>query len=97
MYCPSGWHFCSKSSQNKIEKISYRSPKLIANNYHSDYKFLLNETRNSTMEIKRLCTLALEIFKTINNLNPNFMKDIFNFSPYSAHRKHDIFVHSQNT
>ena len=48
------------------------------------------------MEIKRLCTLALEIFKTVNNLNPNFMKDIFNFSPYSAHRKHDIFVHNQN-
>ena len=25
------------------------------------------------------------------------MKDIFNFSPYSTHRKHDIFVHSRNT
>ena len=71
-----------------------RSLKLITNNYHNDYKFLLNETGNSTMDIKRLRTLALEIFKTSNNLNPNFMKDIFNFSPYSTHRKHDIFVHS---
>ena len=95
MYCPLAWHFCSKSSQNKIGQ--YRSLKLITNTYHSDYKFLLNETSNSTKEIKRLRTLALEIFKTLSNLNPNFMKGIFNFSPYSTHRKHDIFVHSRNT
>ena len=40
-------HFCSKSSQNKIEKIQYRSLKLIANDDNSDYKFLLTkqETR----------------------------------------------------
>ena len=49
------------------------------------------------MEIKRLRTFALEISKTLNNLNPNFMIDIFNFCPYSTHRKHDIFVHSPNT
>ena len=95
MYCPLAWHFCSKSSQNKIGQ--YRSFKSITNTYHGDYKFLLNETGNSTKEIKRLRTLALEIFKNLSNLNPNFMKDIFNFSPYSTHRKHDIFVHSRNT
>ena len=75
MYCLLAWHFCFKSSQNKTEKIQYRSLKLITNNYHSNYKFLLNEKGNSTMEIKRLRTLALEIFKTLNNLNPNFIKD----------------------
>ena len=48
---------------------------------YSDYKVLLNETRNS-MEIKRVRTLALEIFKTLNNLNPDFTKDVFSFSPY---------------
>ena len=29
------------------------------------------------MEMNRLCDLAIEIFKTINNINPSFMKDIF--------------------
>ena len=29
------------------------------------------------MNIKRMWILATEIFKTINNLNPSFMKDIF--------------------
>ena len=49
------------------------------------------------MEIRRLRTLALEIFKTVNNLNPDFMKDIFYYSPYNTHRKYDIFVYSRNT
>ena len=49
------------------------------------------------MEIKRIQTVALEIFKTLNNLNPNFMKDIFYFSPYNTHKKYDIFVNSRNT
>ena len=49
------------------------------------------------MEISRMRTLALEIFKTLNNLNPTFMKNIFNLSPHCTHRKHDIFVHPRKT
>ena len=29
------------------------------------------------MEIKRLPILAIETFKTINNVNPSYMKNIF--------------------
>ena len=76
MYFPLVWHFTSKSAQNKIEEIQYRFLKLITNDYNSDYKFLLNEKGNSTMEIKGLRTLALNISKTLNKLNPHFMKDI---------------------
>ena len=97
MYCPLTWHFCSKSSQNKREKIQYRSLKILTNDYNSDYKDLLEITKTSTMEIKRLRTLALEAFKTVNNLNPDFMKGIFYLSPYQTHKKYDIFVHSRNT
>ena len=97
IYCPLTWHFCSKLSQNKIEKIQYRSLKMLTNDYNSDYKDLLEITKTSTMEIKRLRTLALEVFKTVNNLNPDFMKDIFYLSPYQTHKKYDIFVHSRNT
>ena len=42
------------------------------------------------MEKKRLRTLALEIFKTLNNLKPNFMEEIFYTSLYNAHRRHGI-------
>ena len=29
------------------------------------------------MEVKRLRTLAVEVYKTINNINPSYMKEIF--------------------
>ena len=93
MYCPLAWHFCPKSSQNKIEKIQHRCLQLLTNDYDSEYKQLLEKTEKPTMEIRRLRNLALEICKTLNDLNPTFMKNIFNFSPHCTHRKYDIFVH----
>ena len=97
MHCPLAWHFCPKSSQNKIEKIQHSCLQLLTNDYDSDYKQLLEKTEKPTMEIRRLHTLALEIFKTLNDLNPTFMKNIFNFSPQCTHKKHDIFVHRRKT
>ena len=67
---------------------------MLTNDYNSDYKDLLEITKTSTMEVKRLRTLALEVFKTLNNLNPDFMKDIFYLSPYQTLKKCYIFVHS---
>ena len=40
------------------------------------------------MVIRRMRTLALDIFQILNNQTPNSMKVIFNFSPRSPHRKH---------
>ena len=49
------------------------------------------------MEIKRLRTLATAIFKTLNDINPNYMKEIFYLSPHETHKKYDLFVRSRNT
>ena len=46
MYCLLAWHFCPKSSQNKIEKIQHRCLQLLTNDYDSDYKQLLEKTEN---------------------------------------------------
>ena len=40
----------------------------------------------STMEVKRLRTLAVEVFKTLNNMNPKYMKEIFHKTAFSTHR-----------
>ena len=49
------------------------------------------------MEIKRLHVLASEIFKTLNNLNPKFMKDIFEKTEWLTHKPNNIKVNSHNT
>ena len=49
------------------------------------------------MEIKRLRCLALEIFKTTNNLNPCNMKEIFSITTNLTHRPLDINFNQNNT
>ena len=49
------------------------------------------------MKIKRLRVLAIEIFKTVNNLNPNYMKDIFTPKLHPKVRPNDILVKYHNT
>ena len=83
------WHFSSEKSQ--VEKNHERSLKFLLNDYLSSYAELLEKSTSVSMETKRLRTTVYEIFKTLNNLNPVFMKDIFHYSP-----KHNLYIHIQN-
>jgi len=76
-YCPLVWHFCSSESMKKLERIQERALRLLLDDYESDYDQLLAKVNKPTLEIRRLRFLATEIFKTINNLNPPYMKEIF--------------------
>ena len=83
-YCPLVWHFSSKKSSDMIEKVQKRA-----------FKFLdktTNDDEYCTMETRRLRTLATEIFKTTNNLNPPYMKNIFNKTLFrtSDRLKHNL-------
>ena len=65
---------------------------MIHNDYNSDYETLLKSSRTSTMQIKRMKQLAIEIFKTVNNLNPDFMKNMFTSKQNAQIRPHDLLV-----
>ena len=49
------------------------------------------------MEGKHLRALASEIFKTINNINPKFMKNIFKTKNNAKIRPFDIIARLKNT
>ena len=88
------WHFSSKKSQIKAEKIHERSLKFLSNDYFSSYAEPLEKSTSVSMETKRL---VYAISKTLNNLNPVFMKDIFHSSPNVTHKKHNLYSRTQNT
>ena len=67
--CPLVWHFSSCESIRKIEKIKNRYLRIILNDYKSDYENLNPNSNKSTMVIRRSSTLAVEIFKTLNEIN----------------------------
>ena len=62
-----GWHFISKKSQSKVEKIHEGSLKFLSNDYLSSYAELLEKSTSVSMETKRLRTMVYEIFKILNN------------------------------
>ena len=49
------------------------------------------------MEIRRPRTLALESFKTLNDLNPAFMKNLFAKREASKKRKNNLEIPNRNT
>ena len=65
---------------NKIENIQKRALQLLYNDFESIYSQLLDEVKKRTVTIIRLRCLCLEIYKTINCLNPAFMTEIFKLS-----------------
>ena len=49
------------------------------------------------MEVRRLKTMALEIFKSLKDLNLSFMKKLFNKRNNINRRKNDLIIHTRNT
>ena len=76
-YCPLVWVFSNARSLNKIENLQKRVLRFLCNNYQLTYEELLGRANTSKMNVKRLGFLCVEIYKTINNLNLSFMKQIF--------------------
>ena len=89
-YCPLVWHFCSSKSLYEIGKMQERALRLLHNEYASDYAELLKKPGKAAIEIKHLRCISLEIFKTVNNLNPYYMKKIFSKTTNLTHRPLDI-------
>ena len=49
------------------------------------------------MEVKHLRTVGLKVFKTLNNLNPPFMEEIFHRTKWLTHRANNIQVNVHKT
>lgn len=96
-YCPLVWHFSSNKSLEKIEKIHQRCLRLVLNDYDSDYKTLLEKSSKDTMKLRRIKALAIEIYKTINDLNPSFMKNIFTSKTNAKVRPYNLQVKSRKS
>ena len=69
--------FSSAKSLNKVESLQKRALRFLYDNYDSSYESLLKFAGKSTMNGTRLRSLCIEIFKTLNNINPVFMNEIF--------------------
>ena len=69
--------FSNTASLKKIENLQKTALRFLYNNYQLSYEKLSDKANISIMNVKRLCFLCVEIYKTINNLDHSFMKQIF--------------------
>ena len=89
--------FYSDALSQKIDKIPEHALGLLYNESYSDYCSLLLKTERPTMEVSRLRRLAIEVFKTLKSLNPDFMHTHFKKGSHSARRKEDLVVNRAKT
>ena len=76
-YCPLVWMFSTAKSLSKIESLQKRALRFLYNDYSISYEGLLEKAEKVKMNVYRLRNLYVEIYKTINKLNPEFMNNIF--------------------
>ena len=76
-YCSLVWNLSSAQSLNKIENLQKRALRLLVKDYDSTYEDLLEKFGYPNMNLRRERTLCIEIYKTLNKLNPGYMNDIF--------------------
>ena len=64
----------SVKSLNKIENIQKRALRSMLSDYENSYDELLRLSDSCPINVRNLC---VEIYKTLNDLKPRFMREIF--------------------
>ena len=72
IYCPLVWMFHDRRANTKLNKVCERALRIVCKD-----SGINSVNKSLTIHQRNLQLLMIEIFKTKNNLNPTFMKDIF--------------------
>lgn len=73
-YCPIVSMLSSPKSPNKIESIARIS---IVNDYANSYEDFLEKSSCCSVRVRKILSICVEMFETLNNLSPVFMQNIF--------------------
>ena len=91
-YCPLVWMFCSRTNNARINRIHERSLRIVHNNYVSTFNELLTIDKPFTIHHRNVQSLAIEMFKVINDISPVIMKDIFVLKQNCRYNTRGIFL-----
>ena len=76
-YCPLVWHFCPKSCIRLMEKVNERALRFVYSDQMSSYLDLLNKSNRSTLLSYRNKAIAIQVYKSLNNISPPYLCDLF--------------------
>ena len=72
-YCPLIWMFSSKAANKEINRTHKRALRVLHKDIYVSFDTCLQRGTDTTIHVKNLQKLMLEIFKTLNLLNPSYL------------------------
>ena len=76
-YCPLAWMFCDKRAHSLIRATQYKALCAKLNTFKSTFDEVLLKSNTINIHIKNLQLLVIEVFKSLNQLNPELMWNTF--------------------
>ena len=71
--------FCGKKGANLLNRTHKRALRAVINDFSLSFDNLLQISNSNSIHHNNLCTLSIEVYKSINCLNPEFMWEIFSY------------------
>ena len=75
-YCPLVWVFCSRTSNNMINKVHERTLRVIRNDHESDFETLFQNNNDVCNHYRNIQTLLIQIFETEKGFAPPIMGSV---------------------
>ena len=72
-YCPLIWMFCSRSMNNKINKLQERALRILYKDYDSSFEDLVEKDNSDKIHDRNIKLFAKEVYKVENNILPNVL------------------------
>ena len=76
-YCPLVWFISSSISLRKIKNLHKRALRFLLNDYINSCEQLLQKFSKASVNLKNYRLFCTKVFETMIDLNPTYMKEIF--------------------
>ena len=98
-YCAETWHFCSKNSLNKLEKVNERAIRFVFKDKNTSYCDLLKQLGRATLAEERAHKILGTIFKILHGSCPVSIRDLIQcrISTYNLRGKDILKIPKVNT
>ena len=99
-YYPLVWMYCSRKSNNLINRVHERGLRLTyRNETYKQFQQILSDKNEPTIYQKKLQVLMTEVYKIVNGIPPLIMNLLFNFRAniHSIRNSQEIFTENRKT
>ena len=98
-YCKVAWHFCSKKSRLKLERLQEKGLRIVSDDYESSYDELLCKYKVKSLHVSRLQSLLLEVYQAQREISPGYMSCLFKKKTinYDLVNKHQLQIGNPRT